>query len=232
MDEFSPESRPSPPHCRQESSLASNLRNAWTRCLGAQVQLKRSGGKKVMFASSASAGSRIEGRQPVPDASCLFPGLHQASSTSCDPRSFLNNATETMANPRTSYVVLKPVCTPVPPVRYGYAAGDAGYAPPRIRVVRKDSAHPGSQRQRPCPVTNSIRTRRETRIHDGKTDAQHNVAKTTERILPFTWDFEPSPLPPRSERIGDPARAQCPGTVRRHSPRHCLARRAYCGSGR
>lgn len=125
-----------------------------------------------MFASSASAGSHIDCRRIVPDASCLFPGLHPECESSCDRHSFLNNATEKMANPRNSYVVLKPVCTPVPPVPYGYAAGHAGYAPPRIRVVSFDGAHPGSQRQRPLAATKSNRTRGNTRINDGRSDAR------------------------------------------------------------
>ena len=185
-----------------------------------------------MFASSASAGSWYVSRRLVPGAFRVFPGLPHASLTSSERRSFLNIATDMMADPRMSYVVLKPVCTPVPPVRTGSAAGDAGYAPPRIRVVRIDNAHPGRQRQQRCRVCKSSPAQSRTRIKDGHTDAQPHAGNRVERILPFSWDFDPSPLPPRSEGIVVPARAQCPGTVRRHSPRHCLARRAYCGSGR
>ncbi len=185
-----------------------------------------------MFASSASADSRVKRRRSVPGAIRVFPGLLKASVTAGERRSFLNIATEMMADPRMSYVVLRPVCTPVPPVRTGSAAGDAGYAPPRIRVVRTDNAHPGRQRQQHRPVDKSAPAQCRARIQDGHIDAQPPAGDQIKRILPFTWDSDPSPLPPRSERNGVPARAQCPGTVRRHSPRHCLARRAYCGSGR
>lgn len=185
-----------------------------------------------MFASSASAGSRGQRGRSVPSVIGCFSGLHPTSVSSCGRRSFLNIATEKMADPRTSYVVLRPVCTPVPPVRYGSAAGIAGYAPPRIRAVGNDSAHPGSQRQHPFVAGKFTRARCQMRTQDGRAGAQ---LMTQQQLNLFCLSLGTPSLRrcPRAARgTVVPARVQCPGTVRRHSPRHCLARRAYCGSGR
>lgn len=173
MDEFSPESHLSPPHCRQESHLACIVKKRVGAALGGAgpVESVREG-KDVMIASSASAGLRVKSRRSVSDAGHLSSRWHRLSVSSCERRFFPNIATEKMANPRYRCVVLKPVCTPVPPVRYGYAAGHVGYAPPRIRAVAEDCAYPDSQRQlsrrhivpkfvsrRPCSLNGKITAR-------------------------------------------------------------------------
>lgn len=48
-----------------------------------------------------------------------------------------NCATELRQQVRNSMVVLKPVCTPVPPVKSGSAAGVAGLAPPASALPEK-----------------------------------------------------------------------------------------------
>ena len=50
---------------------------------------------------------------------------------SCAP---IRDATDSMAHHRISPVVVKPVCTPVPPAGCGSVAGDAGFAPPAIAL--------------------------------------------------------------------------------------------------
>jgi len=131
--------------------------------------------------------------------------------SSCERRSFLNIATEMMADPRNRYVVLKPVCTPVPPVRYGYAAGNVGYAPPRIRVVTGGHAYPGSQRQHSRQhIVPKKDIRHRARIINGDINARSLAVTRIRRFPPFFWDSVPSPLPPRSERSGCPGASAVP----------------------
>lgn len=55
-----------------------------------------------------------------------------------------NCATELRQCMRISRVVLKPVCTPVPPVKNGSAAGVAGFAPPASALPEKASHRPAA----------------------------------------------------------------------------------------
>lgn len=80
-------------------------------------------------------GSRLKRRSATPLA--LFfktrrlPGI---ANTNC--------ATELRKRLRNTMVVKKPVCTPVPPVQNGSAAGPAGFAPPASASPEKASHFP------------------------------------------------------------------------------------------
>ena len=49
-----------------------------------------------------------------------------------------------MAHHRINHVVIKPVCTPVPPAGYGGAAGHAGIAPPAFALPQRATRHPAA----------------------------------------------------------------------------------------
>ncbi len=137
-----------------------------------------------------------------------------------------------MANQRISFVVLKSVCTPVPPIRYGYVAGDAGYAPPRNRVARNGRAHPGSQRQHSSLAAQPSRTQKEaTRI----SRCERGIAQYShpnEIKFELIWDIRTSAAAPaqREERM---FRRKCSTLgLFAVTAQSAAWRDAQCGSGR
>ncbi len=87
------------------------------------------------------------------------------------PKSLTTVATEIMIHPRISCVVKKPVCTPVPPVAYGSAAGDAGYAPPAFTWSNKATCHPAASGTSPSAIS----TRRKTTQRERRSAAARRL---------------------------------------------------------
>jgi hypothetical protein len=56
----------------------------------------------------------------------------------------VRDATDNMTHHRISSVVIKPVCTPVPPAEHGSVAGHAGLAPPAITLPERAAYLPAA----------------------------------------------------------------------------------------
>lgn len=111
------------------------------------------------------------------------------------PKSLTTVATEIMIHPRISCVVKKPVCTPVPPVAYGSAAGDAGYAPPAFTWSNKATCHPAASGTSPSAIS----TRRKTTQRERRSAAARRLQYRMKIIFGF-WGAVPSQPSPRGER--------------------------------
>jgi hypothetical protein len=135
------------------------------------------------------------------------------------PRFFSGErATELREVVRNTFVVLKPVCTPVPLAKNGGAAGSAGFAPPASALSKLATRFPVASG---IKLLQRIRMRTSNVLQSGRKHRRpqipvSNVSLSIRRTVPS----KPSP---RSVRKRFPSAEAVPGLECRLVPDDCLA---------
>lgn len=104
-----------------------------------------------------------------------------------------------MAQHRISPVVIMPVCTPVPPARYGSAAGGAGFAPPAIALPVRAARLPAAS-----GTTSPKQTLRPQLLRLRAKAGAYRQAAIRSKFFTASRGTVPSQSPPRGERSRNP----------------------------